>query len=183
LVRRLTRARFDVLLQDELVHPSLVFLNDWLRARARYPIVTIAHLLRSNEKTAARLRGFYSAAERRYLGTVDAALYNSETTRRAVEALLRRGLPGIIAYPGGDHLTVERSETELAAQARATEPLHVLSIANVLPGKGNLRPDRRTLPPARRELAFTGRRQLDDGPALRRSPAGSDRSRRSRHQC
>jgi glycosyltransferase involved in cell wall biosynthesis len=136
LIRRLTRARFDVLLQDELVHPSLVFLNGWLRARARYPIVTIVHLLRSSEETATRLRGWYSAAERRYLATVDAALYNSETTRRAVEALLGRGLPGVIAYPGGDHLAVERSETELAAQARASGPLCILSIANVLPGKG-----------------------------------------------
>ncbi|MGQ0591820.1 MAG: glycosyltransferase family 4 protein [Gammaproteobacteria bacterium] len=136
LVRLFTRARFDVLLQDELVHPSLVFLNGWLRARVRYPIVTIVHLLRSSEPTATRLRGWYSAAERRYLATVDAALYNSETTRRAVEALLGRSLPGIIAYPGCDHLAVERSETELAAQARASGPLRVLSIANVLPGKG-----------------------------------------------
>ena len=136
LVRRLTRARFDVLLQDELVHPSLVFLNGWLRARARYPIVTIVHLLRSSEQMATRLRGFYSAAERRYLATVDAALYNSETTRMAVEALLGRSLPGVIAYPGCDHLAVELSETELAARARAAGPLRVLSIANLLPGKG-----------------------------------------------
>ncbi|MCA1603130.1 MAG: glycosyltransferase family 4 protein [Acidobacteria bacterium] len=136
LVRRLTRARFDVLLQDELVHPSVVFLNGWLRARARYPIVAIVHLLRSSEETARGLRGFYSAAERRYLCTVDAALYNSETTRRAVETLLGRSLPGVIAYPGCDHLAVERSETELAARARAAGPLRVLSIANVLPGKG-----------------------------------------------
>ncbi|MGH8588124.1 MAG: glycosyltransferase family 4 protein, partial [Gammaproteobacteria bacterium] len=49
LLCRLTRARFDVLLQDELVHPSLVFLNGWIRARARCPIVTIVHLLRSSE--------------------------------------------------------------------------------------------------------------------------------------
>jgi glycosyltransferase involved in cell wall biosynthesis len=93
--------------------------------------------LRSSEETAAtRLRGFYSAVERRYLATVDAALYNSETTRMAVEALLGRSLPGLVAYPGADHLAVERSETELAARARATGPLRVLSIANVLPGKG-----------------------------------------------
>ncbi|MDQ3774172.1 MAG: glycosyltransferase family 4 protein [Pseudomonadota bacterium] len=136
LVRRLTRARFDVLLQDELVHPSLVFLNGWLRVRTRYPIVTIVHLLRSSEQTATWPRGLCPATERRYLATVDAALYNSETTRMAVEALLGRSLPGVIAYPGGDHLAVERSETELAARARAAGPLRVLSIANVLPGKG-----------------------------------------------
>jgi glycosyltransferase involved in cell wall biosynthesis len=105
-------------------------------ARARYPIVTIVHLLRSSEETATRLRGWCSAAERRYLCTVDAALYNSETTRMAVETLLGRGLPGVIAYPGGDHLAVERSETEIAAQARATGPLCVLTVANVAPRQG-----------------------------------------------
>jgi len=122
-------------------------------ARARYPIVTIVHLLRSSEQTATRLRGWYAAAERRYLATVDAALHNSETTRMAVEALLGRSLPGVIAYPGGDHLAVERSETELAARARATGPNASSASPTCSP-----RPDRRTLPPAGRELAFTGRR-------------------------
>ncbi|MCA1851562.1 MAG: hypothetical protein LC647_03965 [Beggiatoa sp.] len=93
-------------MQDELVHPSLVFLNGWLRARARYPMVTIIHLLRSSEKTATRLRGFYSVTERRCLATVDAALYNSETTRTAVEALLGRSLPGVVAYRGSGATTI-----------------------------------------------------------------------------
>ncbi len=133
-MRRLYRGRFDVLLQDEWVHPSLVFLNR--RLRARFPIVTIVHLLRSSEQAASRLRGFFAAAERRYLATVDAALYNSETTRAAVAALLGRSLPGIVAYPGSDHLAIDRSETELEARARAPGPLSILSVANVLPGKG-----------------------------------------------
>ena len=54
----------------------------------------------------------------------------------AVEALLGRGLPGVIAYPGGDHL----GRGTLGNRARGTSTSggapRVLSIANVLPGKG-----------------------------------------------
>jgi glycosyltransferase involved in cell wall biosynthesis len=88
---------------------------------------------------ASKRRGSVAGTRRPNVGilaTVDAALYNSETTRMAVEALLGRSLPGVVVYPGCDHLAVERSETELAAGARAAGPLRVLSIANLLPGKG-----------------------------------------------
>jgi glycosyltransferase involved in cell wall biosynthesis len=136
LARRLAGERVDVLLQDELNHPSLVMLNHWLKARADYPIVTLIHLLRSSERGASPLRRAYAAVERRYLATVDAAVFNCETTREAVEGLIGHALPGIVAYPGCDHMKVQISEAEVAARARVTGPLRVLSVANVLPGKG-----------------------------------------------
>ena len=135
LMRRVAGAPFDVLVQDELIHPSTVLLNRRLTSRARCPIVTIVHLLRSSER-AVRLRRLSSAAERRYLAGVDGAVFNSETTRAAVESLLGRRLPGVVAYPGCDHLAADASESEIAARARADGALRVLSVANVLPGKG-----------------------------------------------
>jgi glycosyltransferase involved in cell wall biosynthesis len=134
-LHRVARESFDVLVQDELVHPSAVFLNRRLRSKARCPIVTIVHLLRSSER-AVRLRHLSSATERRYLAGVDGAVFNSETTRAAVESLLGRPLPGVVAYPAGDHLAADASEAEIAARARAHGALRVLSVANVLPGKG-----------------------------------------------
>ena len=53
LYRRLRCASFDVLLQDELNHPSLLGLNHWLRNRVRYPILAIVHHLRCNEARSA----------------------------------------------------------------------------------------------------------------------------------
>jgi hypothetical protein len=53
LHRRLRRATFDALLQDELNHPSLFWLNQRLRRAVRYPIVTIVHLLRCSEPRPA----------------------------------------------------------------------------------------------------------------------------------
>ena len=136
LARRLARERFDILVQDELNHPSLVMLNRWLKARADYPIVALVHLLRSSERRASLLRHAYAVVERRYMGTVDAAVFNCHTTRQAAEGLLGRSLPGVVAYPGCDHMGVQLTEAEVVTRARAAGPLRVISIANVIPGKG-----------------------------------------------
>src|SRR5947209_1360217 len=136
LARRLAGDCFDILLQDELNHPSLVMLNRWLKARAGYPIVALVHLLRSSERRSSPLRHAYRAVERRYLATVDAAVFNCETTREAAEGLLGRCIPGVVAYPGCDHLGVQISEAEVTARARVMGPLRILSVANVIPGKG-----------------------------------------------
>lgn len=136
LVRRLAGGGFDILLQDELNHPSLVMINRWLKARAGYPIVALVHLLRSSERRSSPLRHAYRAVERRYLATVDAAVFNCETTRQAAEGLFGRCIPGVVAYPGCDHLEVQISEAEVATRARVVGPLRILSVANVIPGKG-----------------------------------------------
>ena len=68
----------DVMLQDELAHPSLVRANRDLP----YPIVSVVHHLRASE--GRHLTGLYRAVERRYLGGVDAAVCNSTATRTAV---------------------------------------------------------------------------------------------------
>ena len=136
LLRRLAGAQFDLLLQDELNHPSLVGVNRRLRARADYPIVALVHVLRSSERSASPLRPLYEATERRYLATVDGAMFNSEATRAATEHLLGRALPGVVARPGCDHLATPAPDADSVSRALEPGPLRVLSVANVLPGKG-----------------------------------------------
>ena len=63
LVRRLDGARFDVLLQDELDHPSLVVTNRRRRNRDARPVVAVVHVLRASEHAGSRLRSLYAAAE------------------------------------------------------------------------------------------------------------------------
>ncbi len=134
-LRRRLLGRFDVLLEDELAHPSLFALNRHLRKRSRRPIVAIVHLLRSSVPMSQWLHPFAAALEKRYLASVDGAVFTSEANRDAAERLLGRAIPGVVAHPGGDHLAAKISETEVAARARADGPLRVLSVANVLPGK------------------------------------------------
>jgi glycosyltransferase involved in cell wall biosynthesis len=133
---RLSQAPFDVLLQDELNHPSLVWLNRRLRRVCRYPIVTIVHLLRCSEPRSAWQNRLYRWVEQRYLQSVDGCVYNSQTTRAVVEGLVGTSQPGIVAYPGRDHLGATVTAEQLVERARRPGPLQILFIGNLSPLKG-----------------------------------------------
>ncbi|MBI5052884.1 MAG: glycosyltransferase family 4 protein [Chloroflexi bacterium] len=108
-------SHFDVLLQDELNHPSLFFLNRFIRGR--YPIISIVHHLRISEQQPTDLSDksiptqnkvhagglrfalprfqspqflFYRIVERAYLNSVDGFVFNSEATKRVVESVIAR---------------------------------------------------------------------------------------------
>jgi hypothetical protein len=93
------RSGLDLILQDELNHPSLFLAN---RRRHRVPLVTIVHHLRSSERRSACENAIYRSIERLYLNTVDGFIFNSEQTRRSVERLTGRAMPSVVATPGGD---------------------------------------------------------------------------------
>ena len=117
---RLAAAPVELWLQDELNHPSLVWVNRRLRAATRAPIVSIVHHLRSSEEHPAPLLRLYRRVERAYLCTVDAVLANSYTTLATVEAMgVRR--PAHVAWPAADHLEPDATigAASVAARARA----------------------------------------------------------------
>jgi glycosyltransferase involved in cell wall biosynthesis len=136
LVRQLRAASLDVLLQDELNHPSLFWLNRRLRDYVRYPIIGIVHHLRCSEARPAWQNRFYRWVEQRYLGTLDGFIFNSQTTRAAVEELGGAGRPAVVAYPGGDRLRPNLTPAQIAARALRPGPLHLLFIGNLIPRKG-----------------------------------------------
>ena len=132
---RLSQAQFDLLLQDELNHPSLFWLNQRLREQVSYPIVSIVHHLRCSETRPAWQNAFYRAVERRYLDSVDGFLFNSKTTRSVVEGLVA-ARPYHIAYPAGDQFQPEIREAAIQARAHEPGPLRILFVGNVIPRKG-----------------------------------------------
>ncbi|MEE9532483.1 MAG: glycosyltransferase family 4 protein [Syntrophobacteria bacterium] len=132
----MARARLDVLLQDELNHPSLFVLNRRLRPRVSCPIISIVHHLRSWEQWPLPVRPLYRAVERRYLASVDGFVFNSQATRQSVEELLGRGAPSVIAYPGGDRLGPPLEEEEIVARVRQGGPLRLTFVGNLIPRKG-----------------------------------------------
>jgi glycosyltransferase involved in cell wall biosynthesis len=134
LTARLRAGRFDVLLQDELNHPSLFLLNRALRGR--YPILSIVHHLRSCELRPAWQNVFYRWIERQYLASVDGFIFNSATTRAAVEALVGDRRPAVVAYPSGDHLAPTVTAEHIRARALQPGPLRLLFVGSVIPRKG-----------------------------------------------
>jgi len=136
LFRRLAAARLDVLLQDELNHPSLFWLNRRLRAVVAYPIVSIVHHLRSDEERPFWQNRLYRRIERQYLASVDGFVTNSEATRAAVAALVGSDKPVVVARPAGDRWRISLSEVEIRARANEPGPLRLVFLGNIIPRKG-----------------------------------------------
>jgi glycosyltransferase involved in cell wall biosynthesis len=128
----LTEKPFDVLLQDELNHPSLFLINRRLKRLKPTLLVGIVHHLRSNE--VSWFKNFYRLVERRYLKTLDGVIYNSPTTKKSVETLVE--LPGVVALPGGDHLLPGITETIIHRRTHKPGPLNITFIGNIIPRKG-----------------------------------------------
>lgn len=135
LYHKLKYSQFDLLLQDELNHPSLFWLNGRLRPRT-HPIVSIVHHLRCSEQRPSWQNRLYRWVERWYLRSVDGFIFNSETTRQIVENLAGAGRPSVVAYPGGDRFGQQITETAVRQRAHQSGPLRLLFIGNLIPRKG-----------------------------------------------
>ena len=136
LLERLSRASFQLLLQDELVHPTLFRLNHWLRRRVSYPLVAIVHHLRCSEARPAWQNRLYRRVERQYLTSVNGFIFNSHTTRAAVEDLAGAGRPAVVAPPGGDNVPGGVTREEVLNRAAAPGPLQIIFVGNLIPRKG-----------------------------------------------
>jgi glycosyltransferase involved in cell wall biosynthesis len=140
LLRRLESLSIDVLMQDELNHPSLFWLNRRLRSRVDYPILSIVHHLRSSEARPVWQNTAYRWIESRYLETLDGFIFNSQTTRQAVANLLsqtrQNARLSLVAHPAGDRFQPQIDPREIARRALQAGPLRVLFLGNLIPRKG-----------------------------------------------
>jgi glycosyltransferase involved in cell wall biosynthesis len=139
LANQLRNLSLDFLLQDELNHPSLVRVNRRLRGHIPYPILSIVHHLRCSETHPRAWRSLYCQVEKAYLHSVDGFIFNSRTTKAAVEELLAEPVSDIVAYPAADHVDPPPTEAVLATRAikcASTGPLQILFVGNVIPRKG-----------------------------------------------
>lgn len=137
-VRRRLRAvaeEVDVLVEDELCHPSLAWANDALPADT--PVVGLVHHLRSAEPHPAWRRRPHRVVERRYLRTLDAVVCNSETTRQTVADLAGPAATAdsVVAYPAGSRFGDPLASDRIRERAEEG-PLRVVFLGNVTPRKG-----------------------------------------------
>ena len=135
LRRRLAQAAFDVLVQDELVHPSCFWLNQRLRPRLSYPVVAIVHHLRCCEARPPWKNRLYRWVEQQYLASVEGFIFNSNATRTDVERLVGSDRPAVVASPGGDRLPGKITAGQIAIRALAPGPFKIICVANLIPRK------------------------------------------------
>ncbi|MBI5250835.1 MAG: glycosyltransferase family 4 protein [Desulfomonile tiedjei] len=133
--RALSGARLDVLLQDELNHPSLFIGNRLLKRNAGYPIVSIVHHLRCSEQRAAWKNRLYGIVERDYLSRVDGYVFNSATTRSTVEELIGSCNRSVIAYPGRDAGSPPPSVNRISQESLEPGPLRILFVGSLIQRK------------------------------------------------
>lgn len=137
LYRKLLEFRGDLLIQDELNHPSLFLLNRRVIRNTKYGIVSIVHHLRASERHPAGVMPLYRAVERAYLRTPTGFVFNSRTTQRAVKSLLGRAVDrSVVAYPSGDRQPIQMGEEDMVRRAHLPGPLQLLFVGNVIPRKG-----------------------------------------------
>lgn len=127
---------FDILLQDELAHPSLLFVNRKLSSRDAPLIITIVHHLRCSEKRSALKNLFYRVLEKSYLQSVHGFIFNSHATRTSVQCLVEDNKPWTVAQPGGDRFGYAMSEEEIRRRAFDPGPLQIVFLGNIIPRKG-----------------------------------------------
>ncbi len=129
-----TYSKFDILIQDELNHPSLIAAN---AEKYPYPIISLVHHLRCSELRSKWQNAFYRAIEKKYLQSVDGFIFNSKTTQNVVHKLIGDSKPNIIAYPPTDRFGEAIPEEEIISRAKMN-PLRVLFLGNVIERKGLL---------------------------------------------
>jgi glycosyltransferase involved in cell wall biosynthesis len=132
LIKHLKKLPLDILIQDEATHPAFFVLNQYLRTRVSYPIISIVHHLHSSERCSAWQKRLYSEIERRYLMTIDGFIFNSQTTRRSVERIVGAKCPSVVAYPGGNRFSTCITDEDITIRVKKPGPLHVLFIGNVI---------------------------------------------------
>jgi glycosyltransferase involved in cell wall biosynthesis len=122
----------DILIQDELNHPSLIFAN---RRKHPYPVISLVHHLRCSELRPKWQNVLYRVVEKKYLQSVDGFIFNSRTTERVVNGLLENRKTGLVAYPPTDRFGEPVSEEEIISRAQI-RPLRILFLGNVIYRKG-----------------------------------------------
>lgn len=122
----------DLLIQDELNHPSLLAANGPTHP---YPVISLVHHLRCSEHRPAWQNSFYRVLEKKYLQSVDGFIFNSETTQRAVSRVLEGSKSNVIAFPPTDRFGERVAVEEIAERAQCDE-LRILFLGNVIERKG-----------------------------------------------
>ena len=122
----------DILIQDELNHPSLIGAN---RGKHPYPIISLVHHLRCSELRPKLQNDFYRVIEKKYLQSVNGFIFNSQTTKGVVNSLIGNMKLDVVAYPPTDRFGGAISENEIIERSKSTE-LRILFLGNVMERKG-----------------------------------------------
>lgn len=124
---------FDLIIEDELNHPSLLFAN---RVPRHFPVISLVHHLRCSELRPKWQNDLYRIIEKKYLHSVDGFIFNSKTTQRVVNSVVENSKQAIVTHPPTDRFyELVISEEEVRGRVKSNE-LRILFLGNVIRRKG-----------------------------------------------
>jgi len=135
LQAQLLNLEVDLLIQDELCHPSLFIINQWLKPRVKYPVYSLVHHLRASEVHPSWIQWFYKFVEKEYLSFIDGFIFNSNTTLGVVQEFIPDLPPHVVAYPGGGRLGHPVNKAHIKQRASQKGPLRVVFLGSISPRK------------------------------------------------
>ena len=119
LQRRLKRPRFDVLLQDELVHPSCFWLNQRLRPRIPTPSWPSCTTCAAGSTVPPGTTGCTVRWKNAIWPPWTVSSASAAPPEKDVEDLVGPGRPLVVATPGRDGLPGAITPEEIMARAAA----------------------------------------------------------------
>ena len=127
---------FDIVVIDELVHPSVRFALGGGRPAG---IVTLVHHLRCRERLLPPARAFAALLERALLNRSELIITTGTRTAEDIRPLLGREVPVLTCAPGRDalHGATSPREVRLRAPQRGGR-VRILSVGILVPRKGHL---------------------------------------------
>ncbi len=134
-LRQLKNATCDILLEDELNHPSLLTTNFFLNHPVKFPVVSIVHHLRSSELRSKATNRFYRKVEQSYLRSVHGYIFNSDTTRQSVRKLGLPSKPYVTAHPGRKPANRLVDIEFIRKRSHESGPLRILFVGALIPRK------------------------------------------------
>jgi len=134
----------DLVIEDELNHPSLFFINRKLKNSLRVPIVGMVHHLRQVEQNGVFLSLAARLMEHAFLESLDGYICNSDFTLRTIRAALGKKpddilpVPHVVSLPGKDRLAAsgQSSPDEKRTMSPHPDTLRILFLGNVIRRKG-----------------------------------------------
>ncbi len=135
-VADLVRTDLDILIQDELVHPSVFRINPLLRQRTGIPVVGLVHLFSAYAQQPCYRAWLYRDTERRYIKSVDGLILNSHNSLKQAGELIGNDClpPHVVAVPAGNNFP--DLEIPDATRPELSGPLRILYVGNVIRQKG-----------------------------------------------
>ncbi len=132
IFEKIEAANLDLLLQDELNHPSLFLLNKRIKRELKLPIISIVHHLRISEFHPPLLKKLYRAIEKRYINSVDGFIVNSKATQTSLFPLLEKNIPMLLAQPGGNRLKAKATKSVIKKRSFQKGALKILFLGAII---------------------------------------------------